>query len=413
MKIELIVIGNEVLLGHTMNTNAAFIGKELHKKGYTISRQTTLPDEEGILLEGLREALRRSDLVISTGGLGPTVDDVTRNIAAELFDSDFHFDKNVAKDLENRFGKDLPTLQNQATVPTQAEVLINTIGTAPGMVLNNEMGTLLMLPGVPNEMHPMFLEQAIPYLLKHFPLKKQFFYKTINLFEIPEFSVDPFLRELKEKYPDVEFGIYPSLGVLSLQFSTYAEEAETAMRRIDLPRSEIEMKFASNCFESESGKLEETVQHIFVENQWTLSIAESCTGGSASSGLTQLSGASEYFLGSIVSYANSLKTDLLGVPESLIKEKGAVSEEVVSKMVEGVLEATGSDFGLAVSGIAGPTGGTARKPVGTVWCAVCRKGKKPHTWKLQARGTRQMIINRSVNSLLSNLLLYTKETSLL
>ncbi|MFQ5728864.1 MAG: CinA family nicotinamide mononucleotide deamidase-related protein [Waddliaceae bacterium] len=413
MAIELVVIGNEVLSGFTVNTNAAFIGQKLLRKGYVLSRQVTLPDDKSILQEGLQEALQRSDVVIATGGLGPTVDDVTRQTAAELFGSDFHFSEEVAQDLTHRYGQGFPTLQDQATVPSKAKVLLNAIGTAPGLIFSDKKKTLLLLPGVPNEMKPMFIEQVIPYLQEHFPLETKPYRKTIHLFEIPEFAVDPFLRDLKDKYPHVEFGIYPSQGLLMIQLTTTAADEEAAMKQLDPPYVEIEVKFASNCFESELGRIEEAVHHVFIENQWTLSFAESCTGGNVASRVTQLSGASEYFLGAIVSYANSLKSSLLEVPESLIEEKGAVSEEVVAAMVEGVLKRTGSDFALAVSGIAGPAGGTPQKPVGTVWCAVCRKGEKPHTWKLQAQGTRQMIIARSVNSLLSNLLIYTKETSLL
>jgi len=417
MRAELVVIGNEVLTGFTVNTNAAFIGQQLMKAGYLLTQQTVVPDHADLLSEVLSQALERSDLVITTGGLGATIDDITRQVAAKLFGSDFTYDETVADDIARRYKKYLSimqdTLKDQATVPSKAKVLLNPVGSAPGFIFQEDNKTLVMLPGVPNEMKPMLTEQVIPFMLEAFPLSVRSYRKTLHLFELPELSVDPLLRELDEKYPEVNFAIYPALGTLTLHLTTEAESEEKAMRILDEPYCEIETRFATNCFHSESGILEEAVHHMFIENQWTLSVAESCTGGSVSSRLTQLPGASEYFLGSVVSYANDVKTKILGVPEQLIQEKGAVSQEVVEKMVEGVIRITGSDFAVAVSGIAGPSGGTPEKPVGTVWCAVCRKGETPHTWKISARGTREMIIFRSVNSLFSNLLLYAKETSLL
>ena len=413
MKVELVVIGNEVLAGFTVNTNGAFISQKLTEKGYTVTRQEVLPDEPTVLQAGLCEALERADVVITTGGLGPTLDDLTRQTAATLYASDFCFNAEVAADIKRRFGADHPLVKDQATVPSKAEIMLNSVGTAPGLIFREEGKALVMLPGVPNEMRPMLTGQAIPYLQEHFPLAKRSFSRTIHLYGVPELGVDPLIRQLRRRHSSVEFGIYPGLGVLSVRMTVQAAEKAAADAELDPPAIAIETQFATHCFTSVSGGIEEAVQRVFVENGWTLALAESCTGGSLASQITKLSGASAYFLGSVVAYSNRLKTDLLDVPESLITEKGAVSAEVVEAMVEGALKVSGSDFALAVSGIAGPTGGTPEKPVGTVWCAVCRRGEKPHTWLLHAHGTRQMIITRSVNSLLGNLLMYTKETSLL
>ncbi len=413
MRMELLVIGNEVLTGFTVNTNASFIGQELLKEGYVLEKQTILPDREEDLLQELSESLKRSDVVITTGGLGPTIDDITRKSVAAHFASEFIFDENVAADLKKRYGENFPTIKDQATVPAKAKILINPSGTAPGFIFEKDGRALIVVPGVPMEMKPMLLEQALPYILKKFPLKTKVYKKALHLFELGEHDVDPLLRELNKKYTEVEFGIYPSLGVLTILVGAKAKSEHDAMKVLEEPFSELERNFATNCFTSKSGCIEETIHDSFLENQWTLSIAESCTGGHAASRITQMPGASEYFLGAVVPYSNALKTKILGVPEELIEEAGAVSKDVAAKMVEGVLRLTGSDFGLAVTGIAGPTGGTPEKPVGTVWCAVCRKGESPHTWKLQGRGTREMIITRSVNSLFSNLLIYIKETSLL
>lgn len=413
MKIELVVIGNEVLTGFTVNTNASFIGKELFKAGYFLGKQTILPDTEDVLAEGLGKALHESDLVITTGGLGPTLDDITRKIVARLFKSDFIFSPDVANDLELRYGKDFPTITDQATVPEKAKILMNSVGTAPGFIFEESGKAMILLPGVPSEMKQMMQFQALPYILERFSLKSRVYKQSLYFLELSEHALDPALRELSMQYPHVDFGIYPSLGFLSLSLGIKAQTEKDAMRELSQPLSTLQSLFATNCYASENGLLEEAVHHAFVENQWTLSIAESCTGGQAAARLTKLPGASDYFLGSVVPYSNQLKTGILGIPKELIEKNGAVSPEVVAKMAEGVQKISGSDFSLAVTGIAGPAGGTLEKPVGTVWCAVCRKGEPPYIWKLQGRGTREMIIERSVNSLFSHLLLYIKKTSLL
>lgn len=409
MRLELIVIGNEVLAGQTVNTNLATIGKFLGEEGYALSRETVLTDDHQSLLQGFTHALERSDLVIATGGLGPTLDDITRKAAAEIYDSSFHYDETVADALIERFGHRFPTIKDQATVPSKAKVLHNPVGTAPGLIFEGDKGVLILLPGVPSEMRPLFSEQVIPYLCKKFPLKEKVFRKGLHIFELPEHAVDNVLRVLQEKYPRVDFGIYPCLGIVSVTLSVFASDEKDAEKQLHPPFIELEREFATNCFESETGFVEEAIQHLFIEKEWTLSCAESCTGGALSASITQHPGSSEYFLGSVISYANSIKTDILGVPALLIEEKGAVSEEVVLKMAEGALKLTGSDFSLAVSGIAGPSGGTEEKPVGTVWCAIAHRDAPPKVWKVKKfLAPRHMIITRSVNALLSNLLIYSK-----
>lgn len=409
MNVELIVIGNEVLSGHTVNTNLAFIGKQLDRAGYTLTRETVLSDSHDLLKKGFKEALQRNDVVITTGGLGPTIDDVTRLAAAELFESEFRLDQKTLDDLHRRFGDKFPTLTNQATVPDKAQVMLNEVGTAPGLIFHSKQGTLILMPGVPSEMRPMLTNQVIPYLQKTFPLKEKIYRRALHVFELPESVVDDELRKLKEKYPAVDFGIYPGMGVVSVTLSVRAENAEDAEIFLHPPYAELESHFATNCFESESGQVEEAVQKLFIEMGWTLSCAESCTGGAVASRITQHPGSSGYFLGSIVSYANKVKTKALKVPKEMIEEHGAVSEQVVRQMVKGALELTGSDFALAVSGIAGPGGGTDQKPVGLVWCAVQHRDGEPHVWKLNHYWPRHLVITRSVNSLLSNLMIYSKQ----
>lgn len=408
MKAEIIAIGSEVLSGFTINSNAAFLSQELIKAGFFIDRHTVLPDDPAILENGLAEALKRNQIVITTGGLGPTCDDLSRQIAAQLFQSDYRYDEDIAADLKKRYGDKLSSLKDQATVPSKAVIFKNSVGTAPGFLFNTSSSMLFMIPGVPAEMRAMFLEHVLPYLKKTIPTSSRYFVKHLYFFNTPESDIDPFLRELQHEYPDVNFGIYPSHGFVGVNFSIQASSEEEANRKLNPPYEKIATQFANVLFDAPSGKIEEAVQLRFIEKGLTLSAAESCTGGQFSATLTQLSGSSQYFQGAIVAYSNQLKTKLLNVPEKLIKEKGAVSEEVVRAMLLGLFEQTQSDYGVAVTGIAGPNGGSPEKPVGTLWCAVGKRGSPPHVWQPKGHGNRHTIITRSVNSMLAELLILTR-----
>jgi nicotinamide-nucleotide amidase len=408
MNIEVVTIGNEILTGFTVNTNAADIGRELFQAGFRVTRQTTLSDDYSVLKQGLSESLQRNDIVITTGGLGPTCDDITRNVVAELFGSDFRYDEEIAADLKKRYGDHLISLQDQARVPTKALLLKNPVGTASGLIFKSETSSIILMPGVPHEMKVMLSEQLVPYLNAQFSDRKNHYMKSLNIFRLPESAVDPVLRQLQKEHPDVEFGIYPSQGVLSVHLSVAAANAASAEAILAPPFASLAKQFASRSFEAPSGKIEEAVHQMFIDKKITLSIAESCTGGSVAARLTRIPGASKYFLGSIVAYSNALKTELLGVPHHLILEKGAVSGEVASQMATGILSVTKSDFAIAVTGIAGPSGGSPEKPVGTIWGAAARQNQKPRVWKFQTFGNREMVINQSVNGLLGELLLLVR-----
>ncbi len=406
MTIEVVAIATEVLSGFTVNTNAAFISRELFKKGLTVSRHTVLPDEDVGLREGLKEVLKRSSIVIATGGLGPTLDDPTRKIVADLFQMGFRYDEEVAADLVKRYGADLPTLTDQATVPEAAQVLLNTVGTAPGLVLKSPTTTLILMPGVPMEMKPMMTGQVLPLVEKLLKDSVRIHQRSLHLFSIPESSIDPTLRMLKEKYPSVEFGIYPGQGTLTIHLRCQSSSDETAQALLEKPFQVLCEQFNDNRFEASNGKIEEAIHHIFLKNGLTLSLAESCTGGSIAAHLTQYPGASGYFLGSLVCYSNALKNKILDVPETVLQHYGAVSSETARLMALGAQKITGSDYALAVTGIAGPSGGTFEKPVGTVYGAIAKKNGEVHDIPLFIPRSREIIIERSKNLLLSELLIF-------
>lgn len=400
MRIELISIGDELLKGQTLNTNVTFLSRQLFELGYTVAQHTTLPDDSLILKRGLERALAHSNLVIATGGLGPTLDDKTREVAAELFESDFYFDETIAVDLKSRFGEKMASLKDQATVPSKASYWINTVGTAPALVFSKKEKTLILLPGVPIEMQVFVEHQLLPYLKTHFPIQRQ--HKTVFLYFslLTESKIDPFLRKLKEKYPVVEVGIYPTWGLVSVVLNSDNQKALDGFER------SLKQQFALYLFPAQSGKIEEAIQSWFLENQKTLALAESCTGGAIASQLISLPGASQYFLGSFVTYSNAMKEEFLNVSEKTLKHYGAVSQETVEEMLQGVFNCSKADFAIAVSGIAGPSGGSKEKPVGTIWAAIGKRGEAPEVGTFLAKGNRQTVIVSTVNILLG--LLYRK-----
>jgi len=395
MNIEIIAIGNEILSGTVVNTNAAFMSEELKKIGWQVTRHSVVSDDPLILKEELRSALNRADVVITTGGLGPTTDDLTREAAASIFNSDFHFNEEVAQDLKRRYGEKLSSLKDQATIPSKAIPLLNPLGTAPGLIFKHEGKLLIMLPGVPYEMQALFAGQVIPFLQKTFPEARNYYYEILHLCLHSENEVDPFLRHLQKTYPDLELGIYPSLGTLRVSFKS--KQLESVKRA----KYEFLLQYSSYIYISDSGKIEEALHQLFLSKKKTLALAESCTGGQIASSLTIWPGASTYFLGSMVVYSNELKTLWLNVSEDTLKEKGAVSPEAIKEMLSGIFEKTTADFALAVSGIAGPTGGTPEKPVGTVWGGIAERGKPFEIGTFFFTGDRKKIISLTTTRLLS------------
>ncbi len=401
--IEIVTIGNELLDGMIVNTNASYLCQQLKALGLTVSAYHAIPDERNVLKRLLKRTLLESSLVICTGGLGPTLDDNTRQVAAEIFDSGFRFDDGIAAALRERYGNDLASLHNQATVPAKAIVLPNSVGTAPALIFEGASVTLILLPGPPLEMHAIFEQSVIPYLQVRLPEIGKRVTEYLILAASREDEVDPVLRELQETLPNVDAGIYAKLGSLTIALSTFQEDAE-ARRELDQAKQVLMSRFPDRVVFTKRGKIEEDIQELLIKNNATLSTAESCTGGSIAAALTAQAGASQYFLGSVVAYSNEVKKRLLGVKQSTLDEHGAVSEEVVIEMARGALLATGSDYSVAVTGVAGPTGGSDKKPIGTVWLGVASRHGIALTWRLKVlHGDRAKIIAYTVNVALCRL----------
>ncbi|HEV8051439.1 MAG TPA: molybdopterin-binding protein, partial [Parachlamydiaceae bacterium] len=311
-QIEIIAIGNELLKGIIVNSNAAEIASALFKNGYSCSQQFVIPDERESIKKQILDSLLRNKIVITTGGLGPTCDDITRQVAAEVYNSDFSLNAELAEELKQRYGNKQVSVEDQATVPIKASILKNPLGTAPGIVFNTELGTLILLPGVPKEMRGMLHDQVIPYLKSHFPISNPPISRSIHLFNISESAVDPSLRQLEISFPHVEFGIYPSHGLISIHATINAPENESGMQLDDVMEF-LKAQFTEHYYSDNSGKIEMAIQDLFIKNGWTLCTAESCSGGAIASRLTKIQGASEYYIGGCVTYSNSLKEKLLHV----------------------------------------------------------------------------------------------------
>ncbi len=406
--IEIISIGSELLTGQTINTSASVIATLLVREGYLVKQITTIPDEQNALKEALHRAAQRVPFIMMTGGLGPTEDDITRQTLAEFFKCSLKKDDTLAFDLIKRYGKELQTLEDQATVIEGATIMPNLFGTAPGFLLKKGKTTVLAFPGVPHQMREMLEKYGIPYLSR--VASKAYFQQSLFLFSIAEKSVDLTLQYLKQKYPHLEYGLCPSRGTLSIYLKVKASSQKEASEKLAPILSDLRARYTQKIFSETDRRIEYAVQTQFIKNHITLACAESCTGGRISSRLTQISGSSQYFLGGLVAYSDKIKQTALKVDSKTIDKYGAVSRETVLEMVQGILALFGSDYAIAVSGIAGPEGGSREKPVGTIWGSIGTK--KGDLFKalipLKEKQPREVLIDLSATYLLSHLWRYVQ-----
>jgi nicotinamide-nucleotide amidase len=378
--IEIVNTGSELLLGRVLNTHQQWLCRQLADAGYTVNRQVAVPDAGESIQEAVREALGRADLVITTGGLGPTSDDRTRDLIAQLLGRELHFDPAVDAQIRRYFesrGRPVPPRTKvEAMIPAGAAVLANQFGTAPGLSLDvpagrfrAERSRLVMLPGPPRELRPMFSDQVLPLVQREFPLPGEFICRTLKTTGIGESMmedrIDGPLRGLVEG--GMELGYCARVGEVDVRFVARGARAAAVVAEAERITRELAGEF---IFGEQDDTLESVVVREMAERRLTLALAESCTGGHIANRVTNVPGASAILLAGYVSYANSAKISALGVPEQLLRDHGAVSEPVARAMAEGARRSAGSDFALAVTGIAGPAGGTPTKPVGTVHFAM-------------------------------------------
>jgi nicotinamide-nucleotide amidase len=376
MKAYIITIGDEILIGQTLNTNAAYIGEHLTNAQIPMIGSSVVPDEKKAILAEFKRAMDKSDLVIVTGGLGPTHDDITRECVTEFFETELVLDKDVLNDIkkffETRNRALTKTNEDQALVPKIATPIRNSRGTAPGFWITKDDKIFTVLPGVPFEMKGMMQDFILPRLQEIMGAKdKVLLIKNLLTTGISESMLFDKLGNIDELLSGAKLAFLPSQYGVKMRITIEDTSKENAHNRLD----EIEQKIRSSVGRYIFGKndelLEEVVAKLLIDRGLKISVAESCTGGLISSRLTNVSGSSQYFERGVVAYTNAAKVELLHVNEDSIAANGAVSTEVAMQMAQGIKSISGSDIGVAVTGIMGPSGGTTAKPVGTVFIGIC------------------------------------------
>ena len=374
MKAEIITIGDEILLGQIVDTNSAWIAQVLFAEQIHIQQITSITDKEDHILHALADARDRADLIICTGGLGPTKDDVTKFTAAKFFHTELVHDPAVLAHVQQifaRFNRTMPDINlGQADVLANGEVLFNDWGTAPGMWVEDQGKVFVFLPGVPFEMKNLMTHRVIPKL-KVFKSTEQVVNRYILTVGIGESHLAESIADIEDSFPPhVHLAYLPKIGLVRLRISVTGTDIDALNREADQWKEALVKRIGKAVVATEDISFEEVIVRAFSTGGYTLSTAESCTGGNIARLITEIPGSSEMFQGSIVAYANSVKENMLGVQADTLAHHGAVSEQTVIEMAKGVQSKLNSNYAIATSGIAGPGGGTPEKPVGTVWVAV-------------------------------------------
>lgn len=374
MKSTIITIGDEILIGQILDTNSRYISQALNRIGVVVTERTSIGDSAEQIVSTLDRALAQSDVVIITGGLGPTKDDITKHTLARYYNSELVYNEQVGSFVEQllaRRGIAFTELnRGQAMVPQCCTVLHNAHGTAPGMWFERDGKVVVSLPGVPFEMRHLIDDSVVPMLAERFELKA-IVHRTMITSGIAESILAERIATWEDNLPDVLHLAYlPAPNVVRLRLSAYEVDGQSVRRMIDDEFDKLKGIIPEAIVGFEDATVEQLVHRWMTENGKTLSVAESCTGGAIAAKFTAMAGASVYFNAGVVSYSNEAKRDILGVNMDDIVRYGAVSETVAIQMAEGVRRAGQSDYAVSTTGIAGPTGGSAEKPVGTVWIGV-------------------------------------------
>ncbi len=395
MQATIITIGDEILIGQIVDTNSVSIAKHLNAAGIVVHEKCSIGDNAVEISHTLQRAMRSSQVIILTGGLGPTKDDITKKSLATLFHSEMRYDEGVAAHVEQMLtarGIEFNALnRSQAEVPTRCTVLHNAHGTAPGMWFEEEGCIVISLPGVPYEMEHLMQDEVMPRLKAHFSLR-QIVHRTLITAGLAESILAKRIEQWEEALPSyLKLAYLPSAGIVRLRLSAYEVEGETVADEIEHRFALLQQLIPDYVVGFEQATVEEQVHHLLIERKATLALAESCTGGKLCSKFTAMAGASAYLLAGLTTYANEAKINLLGVRPETLAAHGAVSEQTAREMAEGARRITGATYAVATTGIAGPTGGSAEKPIGTVWFAVATPDNTYTAHHLCGTDRRQVI----------------------
>jgi len=374
MNVHLLTIGDEILIGQVVDTNSAWMAQQLNLIGAQVQGITSISDELEDIVDNLERILPQADVILMTGGLGPTRDDVTKKALAEFFQTGFVFSQETYDrilKLFERWGRtSTEAHRQQCFMPQNATLLYNKMGTAPGMWFEHQGKIVVSMPGIPYEMKYLMEHQVIPRLREHFPAKP-IAHRTILTVGEGESRIADRIATFEANLPSyIKLAYLPNIGQVRLRLTGRNSDLQLLNTELDARKAELEGLLPELIFGSEKEQLEEVIGRILQERRLTLATAESCTGGYVASRITMVPGSSSYFLGSVVAYSNAIKREVLGVAQETLEQHGAVSEATVVEMVKGTLKLLKTDIAIAISGIAGPGGGTPEKPVGTIWLAI-------------------------------------------
>ncbi len=407
MTAEIITIGDELLIGQIVDTNSAWIGEQLSLTGIKVHQISSISDNEEHILKALAEAEKRVDLVLITGGLGPTKDDITKKALCKYFDTDLVMYEDILAKIKEFFDrrgfKMLDVNKQQAALPENCTIIPNPVGTASGMWFEKNKTIFVSMPGIPHEMKRIMTDGVLPKLKKEYDLPV-ILHRTILTYGIIESELSDLLEDFEKKLPEgVKLAYLPSLERLRLRLSISGKHKLELEKILDEQENKLKKYLGNKIFGYGDSSLQEAVGILLKEKKQTLSTAESCTGGNIAHKITSVSGSSQYFKGSVVAYDNSIKQNVLQVQELSLIKYGAVSKEVVEQMALGIQKLMQTDYAIATSGIAGPTGGTSEKPVGTTWIAIASPDGEVYTRKYVFGTQREQNIRRATSVALNNL----------
>lgn len=404
MNVEIIVIGDELLIGQVTDTNSGWIARELNHIGWEVTEITTVRDRSREITDALNSSFGRVDVVLMTGGLGPTKDDITKQTLCDYFGGKLVFDESVFANVETIFRRRKLTMnestRNQAYVPNVCTVIQNPVGTAPVMWFERNGKVLVSMPGVPTEMKTVMKEAVISRLREYFQDHSSILHRTCLVKDFTESRLSETLSDFEAQLPAcIKLAYLPTPGVIRLRLTARGDEESYLQKIIDDEFFKLRTILGSHLFCGSDTTLAGALGSILTERGETLATAESCTGGNIAHEITRVAGSSVYFKGSVVAYSNEVKTRVLNVSSETLSGFGAVSRETVLQMVAGVQRLLSSDCAIATSGIAGPGGGSVEKPVGTVWIAV-RYGERSEAECFCFEGDREQVIARATQSAL-------------
>ena len=400
--VELIAVGTELLLGQLVDTNTPYIAGQLAANGIDVRATHAVGDNRERIVFAISGALTRADGVITTGGLGPTIDDLTKEAVCDALGVGVELYEPALRQMESffaRIGREMrPNNRKQAELPAGSRPLDNPHGTAPGFVAFDANGKFVAcMPGVPSEMKPMLAERLLPFLRERFAVNSAIYTRVIHTINLGESEIDHRIADLFAAGENPKIAVLAHAYRADVKIMAKAESAQTAEAMIAPLQREIETRLDGHVFGTDATTIESAIHAALQVRGETLAVAESCTGGRIAAALTSVPGASKSFIGGVVAYDNAVKTESLGVEPALIERAGAVSEEVAIAMARGARERMGADVALSTTGVAGPDGGTAEKPVGLVWFAI-DDAAGARAWRVTFRGDRAAVQSRATTA---------------